>query len=721
MHRLAITTMLLIITSSALLADEPTLVPFALDWNRSADSPASVAFLLDKPAGKNGFIRCSQGHLVTPSGKRFRIWGINITATAAIPPKESAAQLADHLARCGINCVRLHFLDRLAPQGLIDAGRSDTQEFDLEQLDRLDYFIATLKDRGIYTNLNLNVGRTYKEGDGVPDYELLGFAKALTYFHPRLIALQKNYARQLLTHRNPYTTKEYRHEPAVAIVEMVNENSLVESWFSDRLLGKNTRRHPGTWTDIPTRYETELTELFNRWLDKQLTPEELFRFRTLCNVAEDNLIPRLRPDDFAKAPPARFHMEARFYMELERQYFADMADYLKSGLQVESLLVGTSDHNHGKSGYPLLASTSQLDIVDGHVYWQHPSYLTDPATGRQTGFKTPNTPMVNDPLHCTVVQLSRSAVADRPYTVSEVNHPFPNEYACEGIPILTAYAALHDWDGLFWYTLAHNHLVGNPPRAIGHFDLGVDSMKMTQVAAGALMFLRGDVRAAEQTVQRSYSREQVYESIRLPWSQAPYFTPGFPLGLPLVHSMRISSFDQAVSPQFDAAPAEPFTSDTDQLRWTGASNNVGVVTIDTDRTQAIVGFVTENSQVTSHLATKLTTRFSAVTLSALDDQSIVSASKLLLTVTARVANTSLQWNSSRTSLDNWGTPPTCIEPVAGTVVLHDLAVADSISAQPLDAAGHPAGDSIPLTANGTNWELPLGTPPTTWYALTVSR
>ena len=54
------------------------------------------------------------------------------------------------------------------------------------------------------------------------------------------------------------------------------------------------------------------------------------------------------------------------------------------------------------------------------------------------------------------MQLARSRVAGKPYTVSETNHPFPNEYACEGIPILAAYALLHDWDGIFFYTFAHS-------------------------------------------------------------------------------------------------------------------------------------------------------------------------------------------------------------------------------------------------------------------------
>ena len=439
---------------------------------------------------------------------------MNLTARATLPSREAAPQLADHLARCGVNCVRFHFLDRLAPHGLIDAGRDDTRTLDPGQLERLDFFVAQLKERGIYTNLNLNVGRTYKAGDGVRDHELLGFAKALTYFHPRLLELQKEYARQLLTHRNPHTGNEYRHEPAVALVELVNENSIVESWFSGRLLGKHTGKNPGTWTDIPASYEQELTELYNGFLREGIPEEALAKFRADWKLPATGPIPRLTPAEFAAAPVERFFTEASFYMELERRYFEDMRRYLRDELGVQSLLLGTADHNHGKSGYPLLTSTSLLDVVDGHVYWQHPRYLTDPASGRRAGFEIPNTPMVNDPQHSTVVQLSRSAMAGKPYTVSEVNHPFPNAYACEGIPLLAAYAALHDWDGVFWYTLAHDHLVGEPPRAIGHFDLGPDPVKMTQLAAGALLFLRADVRPAAKTVTRSYTPEQVLLSLR---------------------------------------------------------------------------------------------------------------------------------------------------------------------------------------------------------------
>ena len=59
--------------------------------------------------------------------------------------------------------------------------------------------------------------------------------------------------------------------------------------------------------------------------------------------------------------------------------------------------------------------------------------------------------MVNDPLDSTVVQFVRTPVEGHPFTISETNHPFPHQYACEGLPILSAYALFQDWDGLLWF------------------------------------------------------------------------------------------------------------------------------------------------------------------------------------------------------------------------------------------------------------------------------
>src|SRR3954452_10430380 len=134
---------------------------FTMNTRHTVKSRVDLSFLLDPPAGKDGFVAVRDGHLVKPDGSRLRLWGVNVTdwtpGSVTITPKEDAALYASTLARFGVNCVRLHFLDLPAPRGLIAPNRDDTQHFDPDQLDRLDFWIVELKSRGIYCDLNLLV------------------------------------------------------------------------------------------------------------------------------------------------------------------------------------------------------------------------------------------------------------------------------------------------------------------------------------------------------------------------------------------------------------------------------------------------------------------------------------------------------------------------------------------------------------------------------------
>ncbi|UCG48361.1 MAG: hypothetical protein JSU94_01025 [Phycisphaerales bacterium] len=712
--------LLLLLVAGIASAQDVRMEPFTIDWRDGSGSLVDLSFLLDAPAGRDGFVRVRDGRLVRPDGGRFRIWGVNVTAAACFPSKADAPAVAAHLARFGINCVRFHFLDSNWSRSLFARGRDDTRELDAASLDRLDYFIAELKKRGIYSNINLNVGRVYRKGDGVKDHEYIGFGKALNYFDERIMMLHKEYAQQLLTHKNPYTGSEYRSEPAVAIVELVNENSIVESWFADRLLGKNTKKNPGTWTDITAWYAGRLTEKYNSWLKKRLLGDELERFRETAGAGPGEPVPRLTAKEFGRAHEKRFHTEAAFYMELEGNYFREMYRYLKEDIGVRALVAGTSDHNHYKSGYPLLVSTSRLDVVDGHVYWQHPSYFTDGKTGRRS-FSIRNTPMVNDPFNSTVVQLSRSAVAGKPYTVSETNHPFPSEYACEGIGILAAYSSFHDWDGIFFYTFEHKDPGGWVKKMPGHFDICPDPVRMTNLAACAVMFLRADVRAAVETVARSYTIKQIYESIRMPSSERPYFTPGFSPALPLVHTTRIASFSGESGPYERAAEESPVVCDTKELSWCHGPKGRGLVTIETERSQALIGFVRDNQRSLENVSAEVENEFCSVILTSLDGRAISASGRLLLAATARSANTGMKWNDKRTSLVDWGSEPSLIEPVRGLVTLRNLEPAKNIDVVALNGTGKPLEEPVDLQKGLGGWRIRIGEPPTTWYLIRVER
>lgn len=705
-------------TSSNVAVGAVGMQPFAMGWRDNSAPLVDLSSFLSAPAGRDGHVAIRDGHLVAPDGRRFRIWGVNVTGSACFPSREDAPIVAAHLARFGINCVRFHFLDSNWSGGLFVRGSDNTRTLDPNQLDTLDWFVAELKKRGIYTNLNLNVGRNFRKGDGVRDYEYLGMAKVVNYFDEQVQMLHREYARQLLTHLNPYTGTEYRHEPAVAIVELVNENSIVEAWFSDRLLGRNTQKNPDTWADIPASYGEQLTEKYNRWLKETLTPDQLQSVRKEAGIGEDQQIPRLTKAGFAKASAERFHTEATFYMHLEQQYFKTMCDYLKNDLGVRSLIVGTSDHNHYNSGYPLLASTSQCDVIDGHVYWQHPRYLKDSATGRQT-FAIDNTPMVDAPLNSTVVQLSRSAVAGKPYTVSETNHPAPNEYACEGVGILAAYAAFHDWDGVFFYTFEHKDPREWKPRMPSHFEIRPDPVKMMNIAAGACLFLRGDVQPAGETIYRSYSPQDVRESIRS--TQRPFFTPGFDPALALMHGTRIRSFAESGGTYPAVQTNNAITCDTGELAWHHTGKRSGLVAVETARSQALIGFLKQAATPLKNLQAAVENEFCSIVLTSLSDRPIAQADRLLLVTTARSANTGMKWNPERTSLTDWGEEPTVIEPVRGHVTLRGIDSAQKIEVIPLDSGAKAIGDAAPAERTSDGYRIVLGEPATPWYLIRITR
>lgn len=731
---------LFLAVAAAAVAAEIPWQPFSIDHRGRVDSPADVSFLLDAPAGKGGFIRIKDGHLAKPNGERFRIWGVNVTGwtrgSTNLPPKDEAALWAKALARSGVNCVRFHFLDlttrdpakeaereakrqaaenngqrnSVRPAGLIDDRRDDTQAFDPEALDRLDYFVAELKKLGIYSNLNLNVGRSYKAGDGVPDYALIGVAKGLTYIGKRLLELQRDYARQLLTHYNPYTRSEYRHEPAVATVEIVNENSLFEFWLRNWLRGELV---PGTThyqLDFPPFYEQQLTAMYNGWLAKHRSETQREELRRQAGVKAGEPIPRLRRGDFSLAPRQRFHAEAEFYGDVEKDFFLGMRSFLKDELGVESLVIGNADHTYWIPNQPMLLANSLMDYVDGHVYWQHPAI-----------WGARNTPMVNQPLRSTIVKLSRSPFLNRPFTVSEVNHPNPNEYACEMIPILAAYAAFQDWDGIYFYTFEPkigenwDHFVSD------FFDLTLDPVKMVQMSVGALLFTRPDVQPAKEIVARTYSAEQVNESMRLPEAERPYFTPGFPLSIPLRHGSRIRSLEAEPTATFTDDPSPPYISDTGELTWDLSPDQRGLVKIDTPRTQGLVGFVRDLHQTTRHLAADVKNDFCAITLSSMTSEPIQRSSRLLLTAASRWQNTGSKWNERRTLWSEWGAGPTLIEPVTGWLVLRELDGAVALKLTPLDGGARPIGEPIFGRRLEDGWEIPLGKPATTFYLIEVMR
>jgi hypothetical protein len=239
-------------------------VPFVLPWN---DSTAAVTDFSasNPPIGTNRVAVDTNGHFVV-NGQRLRFLGINLAADSPFMPTNNADAVAARLAKFGVNAIRFHHMDAVWAYngGLLAYTSATSTNFNAAQLERLHYLVARLKAHGIYSDINLLVGREYRSGDGLGP-EITGMdwkdTHILGYFHEPALALHKDYATKLLTPTNRFAGLPLAKDPAVALVEIINENGIIQKWLD------------GGLDRLPARYATNLQARWNGWLTARYTNE----------------------------------------------------------------------------------------------------------------------------------------------------------------------------------------------------------------------------------------------------------------------------------------------------------------------------------------------------------------------------------------------------------------------------------------------------------------
>ncbi|HTY13708.1 MAG TPA: hypothetical protein VMD02_05930 [Candidatus Omnitrophota bacterium] len=621
-----------------------------------AKNITDVSFLLDPPAGKHGFMSVRDGHFYFSDGTRARFWGTNIYAPSTFPDKKDAELMASRLAKYGCNLVRIHHLDAFwADPNIFDKNFDDTQHLSAEALDKLDYLVFQLKQRGIYIFMDLLVDREFKKGDNVPDYlNVERGAKVSGFFDPRVIELQKIYARDLLTHVNPYTGLRYIDDPAIVSAKLINEGMLF---------------YLGTQFGLSKYYMDELDGMFNRYLQKKYGGRDgLVRAWTdkygRCDLAEDEDPAKLtvqRADiplkyqrsGEEKREPFRLADTLKFYEQVQEDYFSDMDMYLKSlGLKVP-----VSGSNHWVNVAPDVKSNATLDYIDRHRYYDHPQF----GYGIQVVFE--DQPMVKNPLDGLPNNFAFYRVANKPFVVSEWNCCFPNEYRVEGPLMMAAYANLQDWDGVLQFSF--NHAGWQAPME-DNFDISAWPNVFTQWPAAAILFYRGDVSSAKNVYEQVLGEKDLYGPIMEdnPIADEPF--------LPLITRTQISfGAENAPSPayyttNFYDQTNKTIKSDTGELLW---NYGKGVFTINTDKTQAAVGFLGGAGVALNDVSFSSSTRFASLAISAPDNQPIKESSSLLLTAGARIENKGQKYNESKTQLKDVGSAPILVEGVDARISL----------------------------------------------------
>jgi len=476
----------------------PTLDPNLTTFPESSLYDASGT--LDAPAGKNGFVTVQDGHFIfSNTGKRVRFFGVNLAKESVFVDKDEIDRVVDLFARAGINLVRIHHIDDAT--GIL--SQNNGQYFLPERIDKVDYWIAKLKARGIYVNLDLNDYRTFRAADGVVDGEALGRgAKPYAVFNPRLIELQQEYARKFLVeHVNPYTGLSYAKDPAVGMLELYDENGLF------------IRR--GDWQNLRQPYRDELTRAWNAWLRKKYASTDTLRAAwtnasAKCALGskeslEDGTVqlPRMDVDavlnyNFSHPllAPVRQSDGALFARDIQMAYMTAMMSNLRNmGVKIPITAVGAQDI------LPDLIATSTItDYIGINYYWDHPLF-DDGKDWQLPYYFALNNPLVDNPNYTFPVTVGLAHMQGKPLVVRELGYCYPNPYRGVGMIEAAAYGSLQDIDAIILFTYGAD----SKARTIGYFDLHLDPLRWGLVGQASRLFLSGAVRPAEKTVAIGYS------------------------------------------------------------------------------------------------------------------------------------------------------------------------------------------------------------------------
>lgn len=622
-----------------------------------------------------------KGDHLEVAGTATRFWGLNVCYSACAPQKDLAERRALLYAKYGINAVRLHkYADGPGWAGI--QSQDSFAEFDAAALDRMDYFVAKLKEQGIRVKLSPTFGIQLGGGDreAVPYLEEFGklggkgsrvrAGHGSVWLGRELQDLQIRQTVHLLKHVNPYTKLSYAEDPAVLVVEMYNEDSALFYGTIGELQKRPTlRKRAGeAFSDwLKARYKDE-AGLRAAWGEGGLNSFVAEGFKDESWDAR-SIVPAgnpwfFDPDQLAgsQKPKTERLRDAMLFLYEQQNAFWDRfsAAMRETGYKGEIL---ASNWHAGRafSHFYNLHSDARIGIVDRHNYFGGPgSMLAKAGSG--------------------ILSSGMNQVADRPFSMSEWITTRPNEWTAEGPAIIGAYGmGLQGWDVSFAF---QNGDSGNFSDRIGREEWDVTSpLFLGMFPAVARQVLRGDVAqsklAAPLRVHVPSLRQgklSVDDRTAAQGDVKTATTGAVPAEALAVARVAVEFTDTyQETPTFDLAPFRKdgaLVSSTNQLRWfEGTSPTSGLFTIDTPATKAVVGFAGGRTFQLGGAVIAPQTPFSAIYLTALgkDDTDLATAPRILVTAMARAWNTGMRMVDGRVLVQGKG--PVLMEPVKARITL----------------------------------------------------
>jgi len=396
--------------------------------------------LNEKTAGESGFLK------VTPDGRGFalgndkpvRLWAVGSDVYRKASP-EDMARHARFLAKIGVNMVRIHC--QLNP----GAKGSKLTDVDEKEVDRIRQFVAALKKEGIYVTIS-PYWATPRDVTNWGIEGLNGQAAlwGLLFFDEKLQEGYKAWARALYEPNNPHTGMPLAKDPAVGIIQVQNEDSLL-FW---------------TTQGMPPALQERFGKKFGEWLIK--------KYGSLDKASEAWEATKHDKDDFAKGKVGLFNVwqmtqerkggldrrindECQFYADTQRRFYASMVDFYRKELGCKQLLNASNwvTADAVKLNDAERWSYAAMDVIAVNKYTGGVHVGANNGWRIDPGHHFTNQSCLLDPRG---LPTNLKQVVGHPMVVTESTWVHPEGYQSEGPFLIAAYQSLTGVAGYYWFS-----------------------------------------------------------------------------------------------------------------------------------------------------------------------------------------------------------------------------------------------------------------------------
>ncbi len=682
--------------------------PFDPEADPFSPSPLDLRRLNEKVAGEKGWIQVKGDRFVhSKTGEEVRFWGVNAGLDIVRLPRPFVDYLARHLAKLGINIVRVH------------GGvwrRENFRQVDPALLDQLFYFVAAMKRQGVYTGLSIYFPLWLRLSEQRDDFA--GYKDqhpfALLFFNRDFQGIYRNWWQVLLTTPNPYTGMPLRDEPAVAYVELVNEDSYLFWTFN--------------YDAVPAPQMEILERAFAEWLERKYgSLDKALKAWGGRQHPRDNLAQKrvgfVHLWEIFNQRDQRCQDTAEFLAKHQRAFFEQTTKFIKGELGYKGLVVCSNWVTADERTLGPLDKWSNLvgDFMDRHGYW------SGPHKGERAGWAISVGDLYGDQTALTLPQREANfslPIMDihynnKPSIISEINWTPPNRFRAE-FPVLCAtYGALQGSDGFFFFTLYGPFW----QRTLGKFSIQTPTV-MGQFPACALIYRQGLVRPAETVVRVEAKLADLFAlkgvPVRAPMNLDELRAKDIPTGakvpVPQLESIDPLAFfvgrvalniteqggtsELADLSRFINRSQQVVKSLTGELVW---DYGRGLVTLHAPKGQGAVGFLGRAGRIElPDLSMEMRSEYGSVLVVPLDGLPIGTSRRLLVQVMTEETNNGWQTQPQEGLLRivALGGAPLLVREAVGTVSFR-RPDARLCSVTLLDANGYP----VQRVGNAANFSL----------------